>query len=148
MILGKWLRGKRDRQVVATKYTLAMDHTDINTAGSGRKNLMRSVEGSLKRMQTDYIDLLWVHAWDDQTPFQETMRGLDDLVRSGTVLYVGVSDTPAWVVSASQLLAELRGWSAYVGLQIEYSLLQRTPERELLPMELYGAVSPEFGQWG
>jgi aryl-alcohol dehydrogenase-like predicted oxidoreductase len=133
-ILGRWLKGKRDRFVVATKYTLAMDHQDPNTAGNHRKNLQRSVEESLKRLQTDYIDLLWVHAWDELTPFEETMRALDDVVRAGKVLYVGISDTPAWVVSASNVLAELRGWSAYVGLQIEYSLLERTPERDLLPM--------------
>ncbi|MEQ9496446.1 MAG: aldo/keto reductase [Deltaproteobacteria bacterium] len=133
-IVGRWLEGKRDGQVVATKYTLAMDHADPNSAGNQRKNLVRAVEGSLKRLRTDYIDLLWVHAWDPYTPFEETMRGLDDLVRSGKVLYVGVSDTPAWVVSASNVLAELRGWTQYVGLQIEYSLLQRTVEQELLAM--------------
>lgn len=133
-ICGSWLEGQRDRFVVATKYTLAMDHEDPNTAGNHRKNMIRSVEESLKRLRTDYIDLLWVHAWDKYTPYQETMRALDDLVRAGKVLYVGVSDTPAWVVSASNTLAELRGWSEYVGLQIEYSLLERTPERDLLPM--------------
>ena len=138
-ICGRWLQGRRDRMVVATKYTLAMDHNDPNTAGNQRKNLARSVEASLRRLKTDYIDLMWVHAWDDYTPFEETMRALDDLVRAGKILYVGVSDTPAWVVSASNTLAELRGWSAYVGLQIEYSLLERTPERDLLPMaEHYG----------
>lgn len=133
-IVGSWLPGKRDRMVVATKYTLAMDHSDPNTAGNHRKNMMRSVEASLERLGTDYIDLLWVHAWDDYTPYEETMRGLEDLVRMGKVLYVGVSDTPAWVVSASNVLAELRGWTAYCGLQIEYSLIERTPERDLLPM--------------
>lgn len=133
-IVGKWLEGKRDRFVVATKYTLAMDHSDPNTAGSHRKNLLRSIEDSLARLRTDYIDLLWVHAWDDLTPYEETMRALDDVVRAGKVLYVGVSDTPAWVVAASNVLAELRGWTAYAGLQIEYSLLERTPERDLLPM--------------
>ncbi|MCB9592323.1 MAG: aldo/keto reductase [Sandaracinaceae bacterium] len=134
-IVGTWLeRVGRDRQVVATKYTLAMDHTDPNSAGNQRKNLVRSVEASLKRLRTDYIDLLWVHAWDDYTPYEETMRGLDDLVRSGKVLYVGVSDTPAWIVSAANVAAELRGWTPFVGLQIEYSLLERTVERELLPM--------------
>ncbi|MEM7136952.1 MAG: aldo/keto reductase [Myxococcota bacterium] len=133
-IVGHWLEDKRHRFVVATKYTLAMDHTDPNTAGNHRKNLVRSIEDSLRRLRTDYIDLLWVHAWDDLTPYEETMRALDDVVRSGKVLYLGVSDTPAWVVSASNVLAELRGWSAYAGLQIEYSLLQRTPERDLLPM--------------
>ncbi|MCA9707587.1 MAG: aldo/keto reductase [Myxococcales bacterium] len=140
-IVGRWLEGKRHRQVVATKYTLAMDHTDPNAAGNGRKNLVRSVEDSLRRLRTDYIDLLWVHAWDDLTPWQETMRGLDDLVRSGKVLYVGVSDTPAWVVAASNVAAELRGWTAYCGLQIEYSLLERTVERELLPMAEHFGMS-------
>ncbi|MEN0066182.1 MAG: aldo/keto reductase [Myxococcota bacterium] len=133
-ICGRWLQSRRDRFVVATKYTLAMDHADVNSGGNARKNLVRAVEGSLKRLGTDYIDLLWVHAWDRFTPFEETMRGLDDLVRAGKVLYIGVSDTPAWVVSASNVLAELRGWTSYAGLQIEYSLLERTPERDLLPM--------------
>ena len=148
-ILGTWLGNKRDRMVVATKYTLAMDHDDPNTAGNQRKNLVRSVEDSLRRMKTDYIDLLWVHAWDDYTPMSETLRGLDDLVRSGKVLYIGVSDTPAWVVSAANTTAELRGWSSFVGLQIEYSLLQRTPERELLPMaEHYGLSVLGWGPLG
>lgn len=141
-IVGNWLKkAGRDRQVLATKYTLAMDHGDLNSAGNGRKNLMRSVEGSLKRLRTDHIDLLWVHAYDDQTPYQETLRGLDDLVRAGKVLYIGVSDTPAWIVSASNTFAELKGWSQYVGIQIEYSLLQRTPERDLLPMAQHYGLS-------
>lgn len=133
-IVGRWLAGKRDRMVVATKYTLSMNPADANASGNQRKNLMQSVEASLKRLGTDYIDLLWVHAWDDYTPYQETMRALDDMVRSGKVLYVGVSDAPAWVVSASNVAAELRGWTSFIGLQIEYSLLQRAPERDLLPM--------------
>ncbi|MCB9640953.1 MAG: aldo/keto reductase [Myxococcales bacterium] len=140
-IVGRWLTGKRDRMVVATKYTLAMDHEDPNSAGNHRKNMVLSVEQSLKRLQTDYIDLLWVHAWDDYTPYEETMRALDDLVRSGKVLYIGVSDTPAWVVSASNVLADLRGWTSFVGLQIEYSLLERTPERDLLPMAEHFGLS-------
>jgi aryl-alcohol dehydrogenase-like predicted oxidoreductase len=143
-ILGSWLSGReglRDRMVLATKYTLSMDQDDPNASGNQRKNLHRSIEGSLRRLGTDYIDLLWVHAWDDLTPFDETMRALDDLVRSGKVLYIGVSDTPAWVVSASNTLAELRGWTSFVGLQIEYSLLQRTPERDLLPMAEYFDLS-------
>jgi len=140
-IVGRWLPSKRDRIVLATKYTLAMDHADVNTAGNHRKNLMRSVEASLGRLQTDYIDLLWVHAWDEYTPFEETMRGLEDLVRDGKLLYIGVSDTPAWIVSASNVLAELRGWTAYTGLQIEYSLLERTPERDLLPMAEHFGLS-------
>ncbi len=133
-ICGRWMKGKRDRVVVATKYTLAMDHEDPNTAGNQRKNLVQSLEASLRRLQTEYIDLMWVHAWDEYTPYEETMRALDDVIRAGKVLYIGISDTPAWVVAASNTLAELRGWSSYVGLQIEYSLLQRTPERDLLPM--------------
>ena len=140
-ICGKWLEGKRHRMVVATKYTLAMDHSDPNTAGNHRKNLVRSVEESLRRLRTDYIDLLWVHAWDHLTPWQETMRALDDVVRAGKVLAIGVSDTPAWVVSASNAHAELRGWSQYVGLQVEYSLLQRAPERDLIPMARHFGMS-------
>lgn len=147
--VGRWLVGKRHRQVVATKYTLAMDHGDPNTAGNHRKNMVRSVESSLRRLQTDYIDLLWVHAWDDYTPYEETMRALDDMVRAGKVLYVGVSDTPAWVVSASNVAAELRGWTAYCGLQIEYSLLERTVERDLLPMaERFGLSVLAWGPLG
>ena len=140
-ILGNWLPGRRDRMVLATKYTLAMDHDDPNSAGNHRKNLVLALEDSLRRLQTDYIDLLWVHAWDDWTPWQETMRALDDVVRSGKVLYIGISDTPAWVVSASNVMAELRGWSQFVGLQIEYSLLERTVERELLPMAEHFGLS-------
>lgn len=145
-IVGNWLTGKRDRTVVATKYSLAMDHSDVNSAGNSRKNLVRSVEGSLGRLKTDYIDLLWVHAWDDQTPMEETLRGLDDMIRAGKVLYVGISDTPAWMVSASQVWSELRGLSPYVALQVEYSLLARTPERDLLPMaEHYGMTVTAWG---
>lgn len=136
-IVGTWLRGsagRRTRTVVATKYTLAMNHEDPNAAGSHRKNLHHAVEASLRRMQTDVIDLLWVHAWDEWTPWQETLRGLDDLIRQGKVLYIAVSDTPAWVISAAQVTAELRGWSQFAAIQAEYSLLERTPERELVPM--------------
>ncbi|MCA9669198.1 MAG: aldo/keto reductase [Myxococcales bacterium] len=140
-IVGSWLEGKRDKMVVATKYTLAMDHANVNSAGNQRKNMVRAVEDSLRRLRTDYIDLYWVHAWDDYTPFEETMRGLDDLVRAGKVLYVGVSDFPAWVVSAANVLAELRGLTAFDALQIEYSLLERTVERDLLPMAEHFGLS-------
>ncbi|MBI5547972.1 MAG: aldo/keto reductase [Deltaproteobacteria bacterium] len=133
-IVGELINGKRDRYVVATKYTLSTEPRDPNAGGNHRKNMMRSVEASLKRLRTDYIDLLWVHAWDGLTPEEEVMRGLDDLVRMGKVLYVGVSDTPAWMVARSHTMAELRSWTPFVGLQIEYSLIQRTVERELLPM--------------
>lgn len=140
-IVGRWLANKRDQMIVATKYTLSMDHANPNASGNHRKNMVHSVEASLRRMKTDVIDLLWVHAWDDYTPYQETMRALDDLVRTGKVLYVGVSDAPAWVVSASNVFAELRGWTEFVGLQIEYSLLQRAPERDLLPMAKHFGLS-------
>lgn len=132
--LGRWLGDRRRRMVIATKYSLAMDHSDPNAAGNHRKNLMQAVEGSLRRLRTDAIDLLWVHAYDEDTPIDETLRGLDDLVRMGKVHYIGISDAPAWVVSAGRVMAELRGWSPAVAIQIEYSLLQRTPERDLLPM--------------
>ncbi|MBK6947306.1 MAG: aldo/keto reductase [Haliscomenobacter sp.] len=132
--LGEFVAPERDHFVIATKYTLRDGTGDPNFAGNHRKNLMRSVEGSLKRLNTDFIDLLWVHAWDGLTPVEEVMRGLDDLVRQGKVHYIGISDTPAWVVSQANTMAELRGWTRFVALQIEFSLLQRTPERDLLPM--------------
>lgn len=133
--LGEFVKADRDHFVVATKYTLRDTATgDPNKAGNHRKNMMWSVEQSLRRLDTDYIDLFWVHAWDMMTPVEEVLRGLDDLVRSGKVHYIGISDTPAWVVSKANTIAELRGWSAFAALQIEYSLLQRTPERDLLPM--------------
>lgn len=144
--LGEFIKSDRDHFVLATKFTLRDRQGDLNFAGSHRKNMMRSVHESLRRLDTDFIDLLWVHAWDHLTPADELMRGLEDLVSGGKVLYIGVSDTPAWVVSHAQTLAQLRGWAAFAGLQIEYSLLQRTPERDLLPMaKHFGlAVTP----WG
>ena len=108
--------------------------TDPNAAGNQRKNMMQAVEASLKRLQTDYIDLYWVHIGDQITPVEEVMRGLDDLIRQGKVLYVGISDAPAWWIAQANTLAQLRGWSPFVGLQIEYSLIERTVERELVPM--------------
>lgn len=132
--LGRWLKDRRKRMVIATKYSLAMDHSDPNAAGNHRKNLMQALEDSLRRLRTDAIDLLWVHVYDEDTPLDETLRGLDDLVRMGKVHYIGISDTPAWVISAARVMAELRGWSPVVAIQAEYSLLQRTPERDLLPM--------------
>jgi aryl-alcohol dehydrogenase-like predicted oxidoreductase len=120
--------------VLATKYTNAAPGTDPNAAGNQRKNMMQSVEASLKRLQTDYIDLYWVHIWDQLTPVEEVMRGLDDLLRAGKVLYVGISDAPAWWIAQANTLAQLRGWSPFIGLQIEYSLIERTVERELIPM--------------
>jgi aryl-alcohol dehydrogenase-like predicted oxidoreductase len=132
--VGEFIHSDREHFVLATKYSLKMRDGDPNFAGNHRKNLVQSVNASLKRLDTDFIDLLWVHAWDFLTPVEEVMRGLDDLVRQGKVLYIGVSDTPAWVVSQANTLADLRGWTRFVGLQIQYSLVERTPERDLLPM--------------
>jgi aryl-alcohol dehydrogenase-like predicted oxidoreductase len=132
-IVGGFLGPDRDRFVVATKYTLAMDPGDPNAAGNSRKNLRTSVEASLRRLRTDYLDLLWVHAWDYTTPVAEVMRALDDLVSAGTVLHVALSDAPAWVAAQANTLATWRGWSPLVALQLEYSLLERTADRELLP---------------
>lgn len=133
-ILGRLVAPERDSVVLSTKYTFPTAPDDPNTGGSHRKSLRRSVETSLRRLGTDYIDLLWVHAWDQCTPVDETLRALDDIVRSGKVLAIGVSNSPAWVVSRSVAIAELRGWSSYCTMQVEYSLAARTPERELLPM--------------
>lgn len=132
--IGDFIEADRNYWVIATKYTLFNRLGDPNAAGNQRKNLVQSLEASLKRLQTDYVDVLYVHAWDGFTPVEEVMRGLDDVVRAGKVLYVAVSDTPAWVVSQANMLADLRGWSRFIGLQVEYSLLQRTVERDLLPM--------------
>jgi aryl-alcohol dehydrogenase-like predicted oxidoreductase len=144
--LGEFMGGDRERIVLATKYTGGMRGRDVNATGNSRKNMMDSVHASLTRLNTDYIDLYWVHARDYLTPIEEVMRGLDDLVGQGKVLYVGVSDTPAWVVSQANTIARFRGWSPFVGLQIRYSLVDRTVERELLPMAraLDLAVTP----WG
>ena len=138
--VGEFIAGHREEIVLATKYTNALvgfsgqSGTDANAGGNQRKNMVQAVEASLRRLGTDYIDLYWLHCWDQMTPAEEVMRAFDDLVRSGKVLYVGISDTPAWVVAKSNTLAELRGWTRYVGLQIEYSLLERTVERELIPL--------------
>ncbi|HEY0791624.1 MAG TPA: aldo/keto reductase [Chthoniobacterales bacterium] len=139
-LVGEFVAGHREEVVLATKYTNAAagfsgkPGTDANAGGNQRKNMVQAVEASLKRLGTDYLDLYWLHIWDQITPVEEVMRAFDDLVRAGKVLYVGVSDAPAWVVAKSNTLAELRGWTRYVGLQIEYSLLERTVERELVPM--------------
>ncbi|MDQ0937149.1 MULTISPECIES: aldo/keto reductase [Streptomyces] len=138
-ILGELLRGRRDRLVLSTKYTISRDGSDPNAAGNHRKNLALSLETSLRRLGTDYVDVYWVHIWDRATPVEETMRALDDAVRSGKVLYVGIADAPAWVVSRANTLAEWRGWSQFAALQVPYSLLNRDIERELLPMaEAFG----------
>ncbi len=143
-IVGEITSAERERWVIATKYTLTTDPKDPNAGGNHRKNLVRSLERSLKSLRTDHVDLLWMHAWDEVTPVAEVVRALDDVVRAGKVLYVGISDTPAWVVSQANTLADLRGWTPFSALQIEYSLIQRTVERELLPMaKAFGlAVTP------
>ncbi len=133
--LGEFLKGQRDQFVVATKYTLTKpDATDPNSGGNSRKNMRQSVERSLRRLQTDYIDLLYLHMWDYMTPVEEVVRGMDDLVRAGKVNYVAFSDTPAYIVAEANTRAELMGWSRFIGLQIPYSLLDRAVERDLLPM--------------
>src|SRR5262245_11245822 len=133
-LLGEFMKGHRESVVMATKYTNASPSTDPNAAGNQRKNMVQAVEASLKRLKTDYIDLYWVHIWDQMTPVEEVMRGLDDLVHAGKVIYVGISDAPAWWIAQANTLAHLRGWSPFIGLQIEYSLTERTVERELIPM--------------
>jgi len=132
-IVGDLIAEQRGQWVLATKYSLTTG-AHVNASGNHRKNMVQSVEASLKRLKTDYIDLYWLHIWDFTTPVEEVMRAFDDLARAGKILYAGVSDTPAWIVSQAQTLAALRGWTPFIGLQIEYSLVERTPERELLPM--------------
>jgi len=133
-LLGEFMAGHRDAVVLATKYTNAPPGKDPNAGGNHRKSMMTAVEASLKRLKTDYIDLYYLHIWDRITPVEEVVRGFDDLVRQGKILHAGVSDCPAWWVSRAITLAETSGRSPFVALQIEYSLLERTVERELTPM--------------
>src|SRR3989442_301962 len=132
--LGELIASERDRYVVATKYSAFIRAGDPNAGGHQRKSLIQALERSLSRLNTDYIDLYWVHVWDPLTPVDELMRVLDDQVRAGKVLHVGISDAPAWVVARANTLADLRGWSPFAGIQVEYSLIERTVERELVPM--------------
>ncbi|EWC61831.1 putative oxidoreductase [Actinokineospora spheciospongiae] len=132
--LGEFTRDNREGLVLATKYTTLRRPGDPNSTGSHRKSLFASVETSLRRLGTDYLDLLHLHVWDFTTPVEEVLRGLDDLVRQGKVLYVAMSNAPAWEVSRMQAIADLRGWSPLVGLQVEYNLLNRAAERDLIPM--------------
>src|ERR1043165_2171122 len=137
-------RAKRDRVVIATKFLTNMYRGDPNGGGAGRKAIVAQCEQSLRRLQTDYIDLYWMHAWDSTTPIDETLRALDDLVRDGKVRFLGFSDTPAWKCAQAQTVASFRGWAPLIALQIEYSLLERTVEAELIPMarELGLGVTP------
>ena len=133
-LLGEFIHDHRPEVVLATKYTNAGPSNEPNASGNHRKSMVQAVEASLRRLKTDYIDLYWLHIWDQLTPVDEVMRAFDDLVRQGKVLYIGVSDAPAWWIAQANTLADLRGWSKFVGLQIEYSLAERTVERELIPM--------------
>lgn len=133
-ILGRFIKRQRDRLAIATKFTMARDPANINSGGNHRFNLVRSVEASLAQLDTDRIDVMYLHAWDFTTRPDEVMRALDDLVRAGKILYLGICNTPAWRVAEMQTLADLRGWAPLVALQIEYSLVERTVEHELLPM--------------
>src|SRR6266536_1472180 len=132
--VGDFVVADRDHFVLATKYSLTERREDPNCGGNHRKNLVRSLEGSLQRLDTDHVDLLWLHMWDGMTPVEEVLRAMDDMVRAGKVLYVGFSDTPAWVVAQMQSIAELRGWAPLIALQIPYNLIERTVERDLIPM--------------
>jgi aryl-alcohol dehydrogenase-like predicted oxidoreductase len=133
-LVGEFIRDHRHSVVLATKYTNALASSDPNAAGNHRKSMVQALEDSLRRLKTDYIDLYWLHNWDQMTPAEEVMRAFDDLVSQGKVLYTGVSDAPAWWIAQANTLAELRGWTRFIGLQIEYSLIERTVERELIPM--------------
>jgi aryl-alcohol dehydrogenase-like predicted oxidoreductase len=139
--LADFIAPDREKIVLATKYTLSSDPLNVNASGNHRKNMMQALEASLKRLNTEYIDLYWLHAWDFLTPVEEVMRALDDFISSGKVLYLGISDAPAWIVSRANTLSELRGWTQFIGLQIEYSLIERTVERELIPMSDYYSMS-------
>jgi aryl-alcohol dehydrogenase-like predicted oxidoreductase len=145
-IVGKLTADDRDRWVIATKYTLTLDERDPNAGGNHRKSLVRSLEQSLRRLQTDYVDLLWLHMRDATTPIEEIVRALDDQVRLGKVLYVGISDSPAWVAARANAIAELRGWSPFVGVQLPYNATGREPERELFPMA--DALGLTIAAWG
>jgi aryl-alcohol dehydrogenase-like predicted oxidoreductase len=132
--VGEFIHDHRQEVVLATKYTNAGASKDPNASGNHRKSMFQAIEASLRRLKTDYIDLYWLHIWDQMTPVDEVMRAFDDLVSQGKVLYTGISDAPAWWIAQANTIADLRGWTRFVGLQIEYSLVERTIERELIPM--------------
>ena len=131
--LGDFTKSERDNIVISTKYTLS-ENPLLNRTGNSRKNMVESVEESLKRMNTDYIDLYYIHAWDFTVDEEQTMKNLQHLVQSGKVLHIGISDTPAWIVAKSNAIAEIRGWESFAAYQIEYGLHMRDPEREMIPM--------------
>jgi aryl-alcohol dehydrogenase-like predicted oxidoreductase len=144
-MLGRLLSARRERVVLATKYSMTLRPRDPNGAGNHRRHLVEALEGSLRRLRTDRIDLFFVHFLDELTPLEETMRALDDQVRLGKILYVGASNWPAWEVSRANMLAELRDWSPFVALETQYSLLERTPERDLIPMA--GRIGLSVAAW-
>jgi aryl-alcohol dehydrogenase-like predicted oxidoreductase len=125
--------GTRDHLVVATKFSVPADPHDPNMRGNGRKNILASLEASLRRLQTSYIDLYWLHMWDIITPVEEVMATLDALVRDGKVRAIGLSNVPAWYAAKAQTLAQARGWEPVAALQLEYSLIERTIEQEHAP---------------
>jgi aryl-alcohol dehydrogenase-like predicted oxidoreductase len=133
-LVGEFAGNDRERFVIATKYTSHRRKGDPNGGGNHRKSFFEALHASLRRLNTDYIDLYWLHAWDGLTPVEEVLRAFDDAVRMGKIHYAGISDAPAWVVAQANTLAQLRGWTPFVGLQVEYNLVQRTPERDLIPM--------------
>src|SRR5439155_21651134 len=133
-IVGELLNDDRARVGLANNATGPIRSRDVNAFGNHRKSLVGSLDQSLRRLRTDYIDLLWVHVWDGVTPVEEMMRALDDQVRAGKVLYLGISDAPAWAVAEANALARVRGWTPFSAIQIEYSLVERTVERELIPL--------------
>ncbi len=137
-LVGQFLKdgGRRDRVALATKFTFNTVAGDPNAGGNGRKNIYRALEGSLRRLQTDYIDLYWLHAWDGLTSAEEVVSTLDDLVREGKIRYVGFSDTPAWYLARAQTLAEQRGYAPITATQLEYSVSERNIEREHIPAAL------------
>jgi aryl-alcohol dehydrogenase-like predicted oxidoreductase len=148
-ILGDLIGAERDRYVVATKYTLrntAGDSRNANLGGNSRKSMLRSVEQSLRNLKSDYIDLLYLHMWDETTPVDEVLRSADDLLRAGKVLYFAFSDTPAWVVAYAVARAEAMGWARPVAMQAPYSILDRGVERETLPMAR--SLDLAFLPWG
>lgn len=144
-ILAPLIAPERDKIVLASKFTISTDGQEINAGGSSRKNLQQALERSLQRLKTDYLDLYWVHAWDIDTPLDELLRALDDAVRAGKILYAGFSNVPAWVVARAQTMAELRGWTRLIALQLQYNLVERSIERDLMPCA--GALGMTVTAW-
>jgi aryl-alcohol dehydrogenase-like predicted oxidoreductase len=146
-IVGELVHSEREAFVIATKYTLTptpnqnIAERRPNMVGNHRKNMMQAVEHSLKRLNMEYLDILYLHAWDYTTPIEEVMRGLDDLVRQGKIFYAAISDTPSWIIAEGNTRAELMGWSRFLGIQAPYSLLRRDLEREIMPMARYQDMS-------